>query len=79
MPIVTQFICDRCGMVKGQSNHWFIRPDTVHSNEDFCIREAFYVRELDCTDTGVGSRILCGDSCVTADLAEFLGAMAKGK
>ena len=59
MPVVTKYICDGCGVEKGETNHWF------HSRVD---SYGFTVSGWD----RAGQGIHCGEKCVLAALSKWM-------
>ena len=68
MAEVKQYVCDVCGAVKGETNHWYqIRR-----------LEALHLYRWDfggeCREELSGERLhLCGQACVIRKITEFMG------
>lgn len=72
MPKIEQYVCDSCGAVKQTANHWFrvvTIADTLHLFT--WSAPARVVDEDGCSHTPSWF-YLCGDSCVTKKVAEFM-------
>ena len=64
MAIVQNTICDFCGKIKGETNHWWtvlLRPAVLSGKPEIAIFER----------TG-GGKDACGHQCVTQAVARFL-------
>ncbi len=65
MAQITTYKCDRCGVMKFETTHWFAvqaTPEMVHVKR--------FENALD------GDRHACGEKCVLGEVADF---MAKAK
>lgn len=65
MSIETKYICDVCGAVRGETNHWFVGAVTGGVQPALFI-EGFRV----CDNTNV--KHLCGQKCAHALLDRWL-------
>lgn len=64
MAKIETYKCDVCGVLKGETNHWFkISMGTAYA----------IVAKFDVAETGESLSHVCGQSCAQHKLNEFMG------
>ncbi len=63
MAAKTQYVCDGCGAVKGETNHWY---SVAQGTGVFTVRPWSFADKLD------ERSHFCGASCVQKALSKFL-------
>ncbi len=72
MPVVMQTVCDGCGMVKKEANHWYIL--------EFIGTSEAKVRPMGPSPASVdaqGLKYLCGRRCVAESLDRWMDRLSQ--
>ncbi len=68
MPKIESYVCDVCGAIRGEANHWW----QMRIENACCLYRWDFCGELDLPDAPL---YLCGQSCVQRKVAEFMGTI----